>query len=278
MAAARCRAPLRAGAFLLIVPGLILPGLRASPVMEAPLPPARPILPGDAPRNDTKPGPDAPDRPAAPLPAAPALAPAPDRTCMAWFAALPAHRIRKPQDIGTGSPKAAASAGLPEEACAIVDPVVIEALSVRTPDGAAEVRLIPPPTVSCDFARTFAEWLDTGLQPLARGSFGENLTALRVGGGHECRRRNRQARTPLSEHATGRALDIFAFQVGGAKEGLVSVEMPSGLVQSRFLSAVRSSACGAFSTTLGPGSDAAHANHLHLDIQERRSASSRFCQ
>jgi hypothetical protein len=58
----------------------------------------------------------------------------------------------------------------------------------------------------------------------------------------------------------------------------VVVEKPQGLAQNRFLDAVRQSACGAFMTTLGPGSDAAHANHLHVDIQERRSRASRFCQ
>jgi hypothetical protein len=180
------------------------------------------------------------------------------------------HRIR-----------AIAPAAKPEpEDCRVVDPVVIEALAVRTGAGAGEVRLLPPPTVSCELARAVSLWLDTSLQPLARGAFGRELTALRVGGGHECRRRNRQTGGPLSEHATGRALDIFAFQLGEEKQGglAVSVERPSGLEQTRFLDGVRQSACGAFMTVLGPGADAAHANHLHVDIQQRRAASSRFCQ
>ena len=49
-------------------------------------------------------------------------------------------------------------------------------------------------------------------------------------------------------------------------------------IQSRFVDAARQSACGAFMTVLGPGADAAHANHLHVDIQQRRAKSSRFCQ
>lgn len=166
------------------------------------------------------------------------------------------------------------------EGCQVDDPVMVEALAVRLADGAGQVRLLPPPTVSCELARTLSQWLDTSLQPLARGAFGRELTALQVGGGHECRRRNRQAQTPLSEHASGRALDIFAFHLGEERRGgiVVSVEKPGGLVQARFLEAVRHSACGAFMTALGPGSDAAHANHLHVDIQQRRAASSRFCQ
>lgn len=193
-----------------------------------------------------------------------------DSACVRTLAAVAGNRIRP-----------AVSAARPEaEGCRVVDPVVVEALAVRTADGPGQVRLVPPPTVSCELAQAVSLWLDTSLQPLARGAFGRELTALRVGGGHECRRRNRQTQGQLSEHATGKALDIFAFQLGEEKQGgvAVSVERPSGLEQTRFLDGVRQSACGAFMTVLGPGSDAAHANHLHVDVQQRRAASSRFCQ
>ena len=193
-----------------------------------------------------------------------------DSACMRMLAGVAGNRIRP-----------AAAAAKPEaEGCHVDDPVVVEALAVRTADGPGQVKLLPPPTVSCELARTVSLWLDTSLQPLARGAFGRELTALRVGGGHECRRRNRQTQGQLSEHATGKALDIFAFQLGEEKQGgvAVSVERPNGLEQTRFLDGVRQSACGAFMTVLGPGSDAAHANHLHVDIQQRRAASSRFCQ
>lgn len=193
-----------------------------------------------------------------------------DSACMRMLAGVAGNRIRP-----------AAAAAKPEaEGCRVDDPVVVEALAVRTADGPGQVKLLPPPTVSCELARAVSLWLDTSLQPLARGAFGQELTALRVGGGHECRRRNRQTQGQLSEHATGKALDIFAFQLGEEKQGGVAVlvERPNGLEQTRFLDGVRQSACGAFMTVLGPGSDAAHANHLHVDIQQRRAASSRFCQ
>lgn len=125
-------------------------------------------------------------------------------------------------------------------------------------------------------ATAAGHWLETSVQPLTRGYFGRDLATLRVGGGHECRNRNRASSGKLSEHATGRALDIFAFEPEGGEA--VIVEKPGNLVASRFIEAVRQSACGAFATALGPGSDAAHANHLHVDIQRRRSGASRFCQ
>ena len=166
-----------------------------------------------------------------------------------------------------------------EAACRVSEPVVVKAFALRTFGKAQVVALQPPVTLSCAMAKSVADWLDGSVQPLARGYFEGDLTGLRVGGGHECRHRNRASAGPVSEHATGKALDIFAFQLGeGNKAVEVSVEKPSGLIQNSFLTAIRQSACGAFMTALGPGSDAAHANHLHVDIQERRSPASRFCQ
>jgi hypothetical protein len=213
-------------------------------------------------------------QPPAPAPVAPSAESKPvaaeGSACIRMLTGVPGNQIR----IAPPAPK-------PEpEGCRVIDPVLVEALAVRTAEGPGQVKLLPPPTVSCELARAVSIWLDTSLQPLARGAFDRELTALRVGGGHECRRRNRQTQGSLSEHATGQALDIFAFQLGDEKQGglAVSVERPNGLEQTRFLDAVRQSACGAFMTVLGPGADAAHANHLHVDIQQRRTAASRFCQ
>jgi predicted phosphodiesterase len=47
--------------------------------------------------------------------------------------------------------------------------------------------------------------------------------------------------------------------------------------EATFQAAIRAKACGFFRTVLGPGSDAAHGNHLHLDERER-NAGHRLCQ
>jgi hypothetical protein len=165
-----------------------------------------------------------------------------------------------------------------EVACAVTEPVELGTVSIRsgTKGEQRSVALQPPVTLACAMAAAVAEWLETSVQPLSRGYYGQDVTSVTVGGGHECRRRNRQSLGPLSEHATGRALDIFAIGLGTdpARTDIV-VARPAG--HDAFLKALRHSACGAFMTALGPGSDAAHADHLHLDIQPRR-ASSRFCQ
>ncbi|WP_332680815.1 extensin-like domain-containing protein [Bosea sp. (in: a-proteobacteria)] len=239
------------------------------------LPPPRPPgLPATSP--SPTPTPPAPQPPAAPASVSPPEKEEAAGTCLSALAGVAGNQVRA----------APPSATLATEGCTVVEPVIVEAFAVRRPDGAGAIRLLPPPTVSCEMARALSVWFDTALVPLARGALAKELTALRVGGGHECRRRNGQSQTPMSEHATGRALDIFAFELGEERQGgekqqgglAVSVEKPDGLDQTRFLDAVRQSACGAFMTALGPGSDAAHANHLHVDIQQRRASSSRFCQ
>jgi hypothetical protein len=230
---------------------------------KLPAPEAAPVVPKPSPQASISPPPSS-------APAGAPLPPAEAGSCLTALSGVSGNRLRA----------APPSASLAAEGCRVVEPVIVEALAVRRPDGPGSIKLVPPPTLSCDMARALSVWFDSALVPLARGALDKELASLRVGGGHECRRRNRQTQTPMSEHATGRALDIFAFQLGEERQGRleISVEKPEGLVQTRFLDAVRQSACGAFMTALGPGSDAAHANHLHVDIQQRRTNSSRFCQ
>lgn len=222
------------------------------------LPPPRPAgLAGPPPAG----GDTAEAAPALPLPAT--------SGCIDALRAIAGNRLR--------APEATAVSGS-EPACRVTEPVVVEALAVRGPEGPLSVAFEPPVVLSCSMAKAVAAWLDTSLQPLARGYFGRDVAGLAVGGGYECRRRNRASAGPLSEHASGKALDIFGFAFAGDGVAPLRVEKPAGLLQNRFLEAVRLSACGAFATSIGPGADAAHANHLHLDIQERRSATTRFCQ
>jgi hypothetical protein len=234
-------------------------GIRAlPPPRPVDLRPQQPSLPSSKPVDPSAP----------PAGASPADLPNPESgaACLAGLRALYGTRVRAAN---------ADTAKSEDVACRVESPVLVEALEM----GAVPVVFEPPVTLSCEMAAKAAEFLFTSVQPLAKGYFGRDLVGLRAGGGQECRRRNGAATGPLSEHATGRALDIFAFVLAGEAGGLrVSVERPEDTVQQRFLAAVRQAACGAFTTSIGPGADAAHANHLHLDIQARRSPSTRFCQ
>jgi hypothetical protein len=71
----------------------------------------------------------------------------------------------------------------------------------------------------------------------------------------------------LSEHATGNAVDVSAFVLADGRR--ISIERdwrnPDPAVQD-FLQTIRASACKRFGTVLSPDYNAAHYNHLHLDL------------
>lgn len=69
----------------------------------------------------------------------------------------------------------------------------------------------PPVEVNCKMAAQLAGWIDTSLQPTARALLSSPVTKIRGASGYSCRNRYGQADAPLSEHATGNAVDIPNF-------------------------------------------------------------------
>jgi hypothetical protein len=81
----------------------------------------------------------------------------------------------------------------------------------------------------------------------------------------------------LSEHAFGNAIDISAFTFHDGPTLPVEPRQDSGDPVESFQRAVRGAACLDFTTVLGPGSNASHNDHLHLDIAARNGGW-RLCQ
>ncbi|MCJ2064509.1 extensin family protein [Methylobacterium sp. J-088] len=143
---------------------------------------------------------------------------------------------------------------------------------VRLADGVA---LPQGATLTCRTAEALARWV-TEVQVEAERSLKHGLTGLELGGSYVCRGQNHDVDAKLSEHAFANAADIMAFTFAG-RASIPVKAMPDGSDEARFLSAVREKACGFFRTVLGPGSNAAHANHFHLDERER-TAGHRLCE
>jgi hypothetical protein len=118
------------------------------------------------------------------------------------------------------------------------------------------------------------------------GKLGAPLASVRTGPGFECRSRNRVAGAKPSAHGTGIAVDIAAFELSdkrvlsikpGREASTASPASPSPGDEA--LATLRIAACGWFTTVLGPGSDAYHSDHLHLDIEPHGSNDRyRICQ
>jgi hypothetical protein len=139
---------------------------------------------------------------------------------------------------------------------------------------AAGVALEPPATVACAAGHALADWLRDG--PAAGfAARGRRLEAVTVLDAYSCRNRNRAATGKLSEHAFGRAIDIGAFRLDDGTVVTVGDGWTSG-PWSGLLRQIHHAGCGPFGTVLGPDANPLHADHLHLDVAERRSGS--YCR
>ena len=120
----------------------------------------------------------------------------------------------------------------------------------------------PTALLNCSLAETLAAWMDNTVQPIALDTLGARVTGLRIAASYSCRNRDSLADAKLSEHARGNAIDISAFKVDGI--GWIEVESGwnGGDDKADFLREVRGSACGPFTTVLGPGSDCLSLNPL----------------
>jgi hypothetical protein len=152
-------------------------------------------------------------------------------------------------------------------ACGGADMVSLEA--VRMPDG-APVTISPAAELRCEMATQMARWIRDDAAPAFAPT---RLTGVLNYDSYDCRGRNRVAGAKVSEHGKGNALDIRGFVLAGNK----TVSPVDHMVAHDLRDNLKTSACKAFTTVLGPGSDGYHEQHIHFDIAARRGGY-RICQ
>lgn len=124
------------------------------------------------------------------------------------------------------------------------------------------VRLTTPATMDCPTAQALRTWVQRGVRP----AFGrQEVVELRVAASYICRTRNNRRGAPISEHGRGKAIDISGFILADGRELSVSRDY------NRQMRQAHRAACGIFGTTLGPGSDGYHEDHLHFDTASHRN-------
>lgn len=233
------------------VSGEVVPTLIANaapPDRRVPIPREKPLIPGRVALADPAGGQGA-------LPAAPASG-APNACLTALASARAGFAPSAP--VGNG-------------ACTIVAPLILSSA------GAGTVKLQPAATVGCALAQSFDDWVRKAVQPAALAELGEPITALRIAASYSCRPVDNITGAKLSQHAFGNAIDIGAFQIGG--KSWIVVGGKADPREAKFFATVRKAACSYFTTVLGPGSDAYHADNLHLDLARHgNSGTYRICQ
>ena len=218
-----------------------------------------------------------PASPPLPPPRPPDLAPAPT--------AKPAAEQSAPPDIAPSSclaklvadgarAEVAAAPELSAEGCGIASPVRLSAITLASGD---VVSLADRPTFDCAFALVLADYVRLIVAPLGQAILHAKVAAIETGPGYECRTQDRAAGAKISAHAKGLAVDFVA--IAFADNRRVLVERQTGADEASYFRAVRTAACGWFTTVLGPGADAFHADNLHLDIEAHGSSGDyRICQ
>jgi hypothetical protein len=133
------------------------------------------------------------------------------------------------------------------------------------------------PLLACAFATRLADYVRLIVAPLGEAALHAKVAAIETGPGYECRTQDRVAGAKISAHGHGLAVDFVAIAFADKRRVLVARQ--SGADEGAYFRAVRTAACGWFTTVLGPGTDAFHESNLHLDIEPHgSSAGYRICE
>jgi hypothetical protein len=123
-----------------------------------------------------------------------------------------------------------------------------------------------PFALSCPSAVALALWERHSLQPEAHAAFGKEIDRIEHFGSYACRNVYGRSSGPRSQHATANAFDIAGFVLEDGTRIRVLADWKEGSPGSDFLQAVRDGACHFFDTVLSPDYNAAHRDHLHVDL------------
>ena len=142
--------------------------------------------------------------------------------------------------------------------------------SLRSDNSALGLTNLGP--VTCPLAETFAAWARFGADRAAQQILGSALVRIETMGSYNCR--NVAGTERRSAHATANAIDVSGFVLADGRRITVLGDWNSPSPRVRqFLTTVQGSACKRFGTVLGPAYNAAHHDHLHLEL-----SGSAFCR
>ncbi len=119
--------------------------------------------------------------------------------------------------------------------------------------------------LKCPALVGLAIWERHNLQPISQQIFGQKIVRIRHFGTYSCRNINNGKSGQRSEHAYANAVDISGFRLADGTEISVLRDWGKRTEKGKFLKAAHKSACGRFSTVLGPNYNALHKDHFHFD-------------
>ena len=151
-------------------------------------------------------------------------------------------------------------------ACGMDYPFKVAAFSEGT------VGLTSKVTLACPIVPTIDSWLAEVVKPAALLYFGSAVVDMRPGpipAGRATAGAARGLGAPF-----GNALDVMGFVFADGREFVVVKGWRGDPEDQEFLREVFIGACNYFTTVLGPGADAFHYDHFHLDLAGTTRAAS----
>ena len=159
--------------------------------------------------------------------------------------------------------------------CHVYNPVHLLSVMVQK----QVIQLPEVPLLNCKYALQLSKWVRESAAPILSAQTGSPLEKISTGPGFQCRGRNGDSTAKVSEHGYGNAVDISDFRMGDGKDIIVKDAIDPNAANYVILHGLRSSACGYFTTVLGPGSNEAHAKHFHFDMGVHgKSGNYRICE
>ncbi|SMF53933.1 Uncharacterized conserved protein [Tistlia consotensis] len=262
-------------ALLLALP-LALDGTARAAEDRVPLPPMRPPDLGGPeptpPKDATRPAPAA-----APASEAPPARREKDEQAIAEAAALaaerpafdPAEAQRCEAELRRLGADFAVRPAIEDLGCGAERPLALKALPGGVEVAGRDVLL------RCGAALALAKWSEQVVVPSAELHLGTRVESLLVSTSYLCR--DRAGSSTPSQHAFANALDLMGLRLSDGRSLLIAPRPDSAAPERAFQAAIRGGACAYFTTVLGPTTDAAHRNHLHLDLKQRKGGY-RICQ
>ncbi|WP_253188122.1 extensin family protein [Rhodobacter sp. 24-YEA-8] len=182
------------------------------------------------------------------------------------------------KDTGRGKKKSKEPVSVKGSVCGVaaikgekIAPITSKVQGCGLPDGVrvtsvSGVRLSMAVTVDCGTAKALNTWVERVAQP----AYGNQITELQIAGHYVCRPRNNKKGAKVSEHGRGKAVDISGLRLASGKV----LRVLGGFDQT--MRKAHRGACGIFGTTLGPGSDGYHEDHMHFDTASHRNGA--YCR
>jgi hypothetical protein len=137
--------------------------------------------------------------------------------------------------------------------------------------------LTPAATLACPIVSALDHWVSDSVQPAAIRWFGTQVVEIKQISAYSCRSMVGGGSSHISEHAFGNAIDIAAFTLADGRRITVQDGWHGTPEEQGFLHDVHLGACDNFTTVLAPGYNAAHYNHIHVDLM-RRASGDRPCR